>query len=409
MRFLPFDGLRQHIKDRRFGLNAHGLRLDRAVLEDDQCRDAHDAVAHGKLLLCVHVDLPNLDRGVFLRDLVHNGREHAARTAPRCPKVYQHGLVAVEYLRLKIFFRQFDNCHFLYSFHGLNIDDHQLGGIADAWDTRVIAKTAADYPAVVVNPRGVFGEDSLSGGVSPLTEESPVSAVRVSADGQLNVRFLDIGHKILGMMTEQDTVSVLVCKALEGVGVGSVFAFVDARGQTADAKLADADAIIVKENRPCCGNALLDLLGERDGDGMPPRVALMVAGKLMIPERVVGGGDGDALPQKVVSAVVGVTQIAVIHQVSGDQDQVGLFLSKTPHDLVVRTGVQIRRHGKSQIKGLFGENGVTGGLHSLVVCSFPMLDPKTDQENHGTGDERARKVDQHVRKPCPPVIRQLLM
>src|SRR5699024_5808496 len=75
----------------RQGLEADGLVHELAVLEVEQCRDAHDAVAGGQLRLGVHVDLADGDLAVVsLGELVEYRGLHLAGTAPGGPEVHDH-------------------------------------------------------------------------------------------------------------------------------------------------------------------------------------------------------------------------------------------------------------------------------------------------------------------------------
>ena len=65
----------------------------------------------GQLRLLVHVHLAHLHIGALLGHLVHNGTEHAAGAAPADPEVQQDGLCTLQYLLLKIFLRDRNNCH----------------------------------------------------------------------------------------------------------------------------------------------------------------------------------------------------------------------------------------------------------------------------------------------------------
>jgi hypothetical protein len=75
----------------------------RAVLEDDQRRDRHDAVLGGRLLVLVDVELddPKLV-GLLVGDLLEARRDHTARTAPGRPEVDENGLVVLEHLGLEV-------------------------------------------------------------------------------------------------------------------------------------------------------------------------------------------------------------------------------------------------------------------------------------------------------------------
>ena len=73
----------------------------------------HDLAATllGQLGLFVHVHLADLDVTAFAGDLVHDRRNHLARTAPVCIEVDQHRLVRLHHFCLKIFLCQSNHCH----------------------------------------------------------------------------------------------------------------------------------------------------------------------------------------------------------------------------------------------------------------------------------------------------------
>ena len=83
------------------------------------------------------------------------------------------------------------------------MDHYQFGLIEDTRDPRVIAEPAADHASVFKDARGVFWEQSLPRGIDASAEYAPLSAVRVTANGQIDVCFLNVRVKIFGMMTEQ--------------------------------------------------------------------------------------------------------------------------------------------------------------------------------------------------------------
>ena len=90
---------------------ADGLIRDLAVLHHDERRDRDNAELLRKLRLLVHVDLAYLDVAALVRNLVHDGRHHAARAAPGCPEVQQDRLIRLHDLALEIFLGNRNNCH----------------------------------------------------------------------------------------------------------------------------------------------------------------------------------------------------------------------------------------------------------------------------------------------------------
>ena len=67
----------------------------------------------------------------------------------------------------------------------------------------MISKAAADHAATVDHTGGVFGKDTLPGGIDASSKDAPLTAVRVSADRQIHVGFLDVWDEVFGMMAEQ--------------------------------------------------------------------------------------------------------------------------------------------------------------------------------------------------------------
>src|SRR5439155_26747028 len=60
-------------------------------------RDAHDSVVHRGVGVGGDIELDDLDLARVLRgELVDLRSDHATRPAPRCPKIHDHRLVALE-------------------------------------------------------------------------------------------------------------------------------------------------------------------------------------------------------------------------------------------------------------------------------------------------------------------------
>ena len=55
--------------------------------------------------------IADLDVAALLRDLVHDRRDHAARTAPGCPEIEQDRLVRLENFALEIILCDRNDCH----------------------------------------------------------------------------------------------------------------------------------------------------------------------------------------------------------------------------------------------------------------------------------------------------------
>ena len=89
----------------------HGL----AVLKEDQGRDAHHAVPHGRFIVVIDVELGDLELPVVLgRDLFQRRGDHLAGTAPHGPKVHDGRQSCFEHHLVKGLI-----CHFDRFGHGL--------------------------------------------------------------------------------------------------------------------------------------------------------------------------------------------------------------------------------------------------------------------------------------------------
>lgn len=76
-----------------------------STLENQQRGDAANLVGESRVRALVNVQLDDLQfAGIFLRDLIHRGRQDAAGPAPLGPKVDHHRLrfAGFKHLRLKI-------------------------------------------------------------------------------------------------------------------------------------------------------------------------------------------------------------------------------------------------------------------------------------------------------------------
>src|SRR5690606_18451953 len=97
------DGRLKLLPQDLFGESADDAVNLLAVAEDDEGRNAHDAVPSRRLRVLVGVELVHLQaiahlRGHFFKDR----RQPAARTAPGRPKVHDHGRLAFEHLLVKL-------------------------------------------------------------------------------------------------------------------------------------------------------------------------------------------------------------------------------------------------------------------------------------------------------------------
>ena len=83
----------------------------------------------------------------------------------------------------------------------IDVNDAKLGWIKEPWEP-IAFQTCADDPSVVMKSTDIFGEQPLTGGKYPSVEESPLSAVGVTADDQIQGQGGKIRLVIFGMMAE---------------------------------------------------------------------------------------------------------------------------------------------------------------------------------------------------------------
>lgn len=72
----------------------------------------------------------------------------------------------------------------------------------------MIAKTAADHKAIFVNACGVFRENALPGGKNALPEDTPLSAMRVSGDDNIDRKRFEIRAEVFGVVGKQDFIAL---------------------------------------------------------------------------------------------------------------------------------------------------------------------------------------------------------
>ena len=77
----------------------------------------------------------------------------------------------------------------------------------------MISRSAADDAPAIDNACGVFGEDALPRCKNTVTEEAPLTAMCVAANGELDIGVADVRLVIFGMVAKQNT-------ELGGVGKG---------------------------------------------------------------------------------------------------------------------------------------------------------------------------------------------
>ena len=93
----------------------------------------------------------------------------------------------------------------------------------------MITKPSADHTVSVYDPRSVFWEQPLPGRVDAAAENAPVSAVCMSANGEIHLKVTEIGDQIFGMVTEQDLqFSIGLTERLQRIRVRSVLLAVNA-------------------------------------------------------------------------------------------------------------------------------------------------------------------------------------
>src|SRR5215469_1393692 len=106
----------QGLGDCIFGTVPHKLLNDLPTLEYQQGRDSSHFVAHWCSAIGVDIHLADLDLVLILGcQFLDDGRNRAARTAPRCPEIHQNGLVRFQYILVEVRICYFDDsiaCHF---------------------------------------------------------------------------------------------------------------------------------------------------------------------------------------------------------------------------------------------------------------------------------------------------------
>ena len=85
------------------------------------------------------------------------------------------------------------------------VDDTQFGGIEKARNGKAPFESRADHKRAVIQSSRVSGKQPLPRCIDPSSKESPLTAVGVSADDQIQGQGLQIRLVIFGMMAEQDT------------------------------------------------------------------------------------------------------------------------------------------------------------------------------------------------------------
>jgi hypothetical protein len=103
---IPNFGLTQRSDSAKqvfFTRDAGHLVAQLPVFEEEQSRDGADVVLERKALIFIYVNLPNLDRArFFARNLIQQRGDHFTGTAPFCPKIDNHRLVALGHFAVKI-------------------------------------------------------------------------------------------------------------------------------------------------------------------------------------------------------------------------------------------------------------------------------------------------------------------
>src|ERR1051326_8916474 len=96
------DVLLQHARNRTFGSRADNALFFVTVLKQNQGGNTFDPIALRNRRSVVHIQFHDTgSSGVFVSDGFDRWREHAARRAPRCPKIDQHRPVTVQNISFK--------------------------------------------------------------------------------------------------------------------------------------------------------------------------------------------------------------------------------------------------------------------------------------------------------------------
>jgi len=92
--------------------SADHLFRDLSVLDQKQGRNGSNTELAGEFRLFVHVNFGEIDFfGVLIRQFLEGGRDHAARSAPGRPKVYESGFgIGLELLPF-LFVEVLNVCH----------------------------------------------------------------------------------------------------------------------------------------------------------------------------------------------------------------------------------------------------------------------------------------------------------
>ena len=83
----------------------------------------------------------------------------------------------------------------------MHVDGNDLGEIEESRDSAAGLHAATDDQLAIVNTRSISWEYSLTGRKHALTEESPLTAVGMTADDQIQRKIAQIARIIFGMMT----------------------------------------------------------------------------------------------------------------------------------------------------------------------------------------------------------------
>lgn len=86
-----------------FRLRAYQLVYHLATLDEEDSRDAGDAIVYRQLRIMVDIDLTYIDLAVvFFGQLFNDWPDGATRTTPFCPKVYYSQFIGGDYLVLEV-------------------------------------------------------------------------------------------------------------------------------------------------------------------------------------------------------------------------------------------------------------------------------------------------------------------
>ena len=166
----------------------------------------------------------------------------------------------------------------------IDLQNDKLGGVKDPWDPRMIAESAADDASVVQNSVGILGEQSLSGRIDSLPEYSPMTAVCVTGNNEVDIRFFEMRAVIFGMMAEKDAKSFGGRKLRQRNGIRKIISPVDAGGESAKCDAVERCGCVVEQNCARVGDLFDTCCIQWARGGLSPRISLVITSDLVIPD-----------------------------------------------------------------------------------------------------------------------------